>query len=240
MASRNVCLLVVVHRSSLRFSGNLFSGPIITPSGIKQPPGSFLDSAGKTGLIFGSANRGQGKTTTTCVSCHSLLPYALARPALRRISDDSPPTKLETKILEQTKDRVANWDRLDAAEFQLFYDFDEAKKKQSRGTEAILNALILRLMTAFRAGTSRASREESDLDSLGHADYHGHTKVRGTGLTSAWIHGNRQFALPRRSVAAIAAGAMPGNGWVPTSAIHRNDPVASRLPKHEFRDPEPA
>ena len=39
--------------------------------------------------------------------------------------------------------RVANWSQLDEVEYQLFYDFDEPKKKQSRGTEAILNALIL-------------------------------------------------------------------------------------------------
>ena len=32
---------------------------------------------------------------------------------------------------------VANWDQLDEVEYQLFYDFDEPKKKQSRSTEAV-------------------------------------------------------------------------------------------------------
>jgi hypothetical protein len=50
---------------------------------------------------------------------------------------------LETRILEQTRSRVSNWDKLDTPAFQLMYDFDEAKKKQSRGTEAVLNTLLL-------------------------------------------------------------------------------------------------
>jgi squalene-hopene/tetraprenyl-beta-curcumene cyclase len=103
----------------------------------------FLDRRGESWFNFGAAHRGQGPSSTTCVSCHSLLPYALARPVLRRICNESMPTKWETRILEQARRRVSNWDRLSEPTLQLYYDFDEDKKKQSRGTEAILNALIL-------------------------------------------------------------------------------------------------
>ena len=109
----------------------------------KAATARYLDGRAEDWFKFGSAYRGQGSTATSCVSCHSLLPYALARPVLRRLSNEKMPTKWETLILEQTKRRVSNWDQLDAAEFQLFYDFDDAKKKQSRGTEAVLNALLL-------------------------------------------------------------------------------------------------
>ena len=105
----------------------------------------YLDGRGENWFKFGSANRGEGASASQCVSCHSLLPYALARPVLRRLSNEKSPTEWETKILEQTKSRVANWDQLDEVEYQLFYDFDEPKKKQSRGTEAIFNALLLSL-----------------------------------------------------------------------------------------------
>ena len=64
-------------------------------------------------------------------------------PSFAGSSNEKLPTKLETRILEQTKFRVANWDKLDTETFQLMYDFDDAKKKQSRGTEAVLNALLL-------------------------------------------------------------------------------------------------
>jgi squalene-hopene/tetraprenyl-beta-curcumene cyclase len=105
--------------------------------------GVYLDGRGEAWFKFGAARRGQGATASSCVSCHSLLPYALARPVLRQISSESVPTELETRILEQTRRRVSNWDRLDSASIQLMYDFDDAKKKQSRGTEAVLNALLL-------------------------------------------------------------------------------------------------
>ena len=39
--------------------------------------------------------------------------------------------------------RVAHWGELDTPRFRLSYDFDERKKVESWGTEAILNALVL-------------------------------------------------------------------------------------------------
>lgn len=146
MASRNVFLL--------SFAWGLLAFVYAAPTlgGEKTPApwdrakaGQYLDRRGEEWFNFGSADRGQGPSKTTCVSCHTLLPYALARPALRRLSNEKMPTELETRILEQTKRRVSNWDRLDSEEFQLLYDFDEPKKKQSRGTEAVLNALLLSL-----------------------------------------------------------------------------------------------
>jgi hypothetical protein len=103
----------------------------------------YLDGRGEQWFNFGSSHRGAGATRSSCVSCHSLLSYALARPVLRQISNEKLPSKWETRILEQTRLRVANWDKLDTEAFQLMYDFDEAKKKQSWGTEAVLNALLL-------------------------------------------------------------------------------------------------
>jgi len=49
----------------------------------------------------------------SCVSCHTVLPYALARPALRRLAGAETPTPQETKLLAQIKRRVANWKLLD-------------------------------------------------------------------------------------------------------------------------------
>jgi squalene-hopene/tetraprenyl-beta-curcumene cyclase len=116
----------------------------------KSGAGQYLDRRGEDWFKFGAAFRGQGSSTTSCVSCHSLLPYALARPVLRRLSNESVATRWEQKILDQAKNRVSNWDQLDSPPFQLFYDFDDAKKKQSRGTESVLNALILSLDDRFQ------------------------------------------------------------------------------------------
>jgi squalene-hopene/tetraprenyl-beta-curcumene cyclase len=53
------------------------------------------------------------------------------------------PTEYETKFLERTKLRVERWADIDSPNLRLFYDFNEAKKKESWGTEAVLNAVVL-------------------------------------------------------------------------------------------------
>src|SRR5882724_8352545 len=79
-----------------------------------------------------------GQAETVCVSCHTSLPYALARPALRRAMKVSAFTALEMRLLEETTRRVESY-----GDHQPLYDHSESKKVESRGTEAVLNALIL-------------------------------------------------------------------------------------------------
>jgi squalene-hopene/tetraprenyl-beta-curcumene cyclase len=96
-----------------------------------------------------------GEGRTTCVSCHTVIPYALARPALRRAMNGSlstAPTLQEARLVDETSRRVQTYDT-----HQLLYDFDEDKKGESRGTEAVLYALIL---ASADAGQGR--RESSD------------------------------------------------------------------------------
>src|SRR5256886_9169880 len=79
---------------------------------------------------------GQGETA--CISCHTAVPYALSRPALRRAMHVATATPQEVRLLEGVIRRVETYDAL-----QPFYDFNEAKKTESRGTEAVINALVL-------------------------------------------------------------------------------------------------
>ena len=78
---------------------------------------------------------------TSCVSCHTTLPYALARPALRPALGETGPTMPEVDLLEDVGKRVALWN-----EIEPYYPDQTRglpKTSESRGTEAILNALIL-------------------------------------------------------------------------------------------------
>jgi squalene-hopene/tetraprenyl-beta-curcumene cyclase len=109
----------------------------------KEAAGQYLDERAKAWFAFANANRGEGETKTTCVSCHTASPYAIARPALRRLTGASQPTEFEQKLITQTKMRVEHWDELDSAKFGLLYDSDEQKIKEAWGTEAVLNAFIL-------------------------------------------------------------------------------------------------
>src|SRR5258707_15824839 len=79
---------------------------------------------------------GEGKTA--CVSCHTPLPYALARPALRRAMHVSASTAEETRLLDETTRRAESY-----RTHQLLYEMNDTKKAESRGTEAELNAGVL-------------------------------------------------------------------------------------------------
>jgi len=78
---------------------------------------------------------------THCVSCHTALPYALGRPALRAALGEQSPSATERKLLDNITKRVRLWNQVEP-----FYSDEQRgapKTAESRGTEAVLNALIL-------------------------------------------------------------------------------------------------
>jgi squalene-hopene/tetraprenyl-beta-curcumene cyclase len=46
---------------------------------------------------------------TFCVSCHTAVPYALSRPALRKVLAEAPPAVNERRLLENVMKRVRLW-----------------------------------------------------------------------------------------------------------------------------------
>ncbi|MGA2375032.1 MAG: hypothetical protein ABSF72_05895 [Candidatus Sulfotelmatobacter sp.] len=77
---------------------------------------------------------------TFCVSCHTALPYALARPALRAALAEQAPSINERKLIENVTKRVHLWKEIGPYYSDQGYDH---KTAESRGTESVLNALIL-------------------------------------------------------------------------------------------------
>jgi squalene-hopene/tetraprenyl-beta-curcumene cyclase len=78
---------------------------------------------------------------TSCVSCHTVLPYALSRAALRKALADDALSNNEGRLLDNVTKRVRLW-----KEVGPYYgdgDRNSSKATESRGTEAVLNALIL-------------------------------------------------------------------------------------------------
>ena len=73
-----------------------------------------------------------------CISCHTAVPYVLARPALRKMLGEKTPTAHETRILETVNARIAS-----IGNEQPYYDNNEDKKTESRGAEAVINAFVL-------------------------------------------------------------------------------------------------
>ena len=96
--------------------------------------------------------RAQRDHQTFCVSCHTAVPYALSRSALRMALRERTPSPEERRLLESVTKRVRLWH-----EVEPFYKDDDRgpyKSVESRGTESVLNALIL---SSHDAQTSQLS-----------------------------------------------------------------------------------
>jgi squalene-hopene/tetraprenyl-beta-curcumene cyclase len=131
---------------------------------------------------------------------------------------------------------VSNWDRLDSAEFQLYYDFDDAKKKQSRGTEAILNALILSFDDRLQGRRQTSDDTKKALailwtTQITQGQYKGSWEWLNFG-TEPWESDGARYL--GASLAAIAVGSAPGNGLSSNDrdSHERLDALRNYLKKH--------
>jgi squalene-hopene/tetraprenyl-beta-curcumene cyclase len=145
---------------------------------------------------------------TFCVSCHTVAPYALARPALRAALAEQAASPVERKLLDNVTKRVRMW-----KEVEPFYP-DETmgvpKTAESRGTESILNALIL---AAYDVPTGSLSPDARlALDNMWAQQLKtGEAKGAWSWLqfhNSPW-EGNSQYY--GAMLAAIAVGTAPAN-----------------------------
>jgi hypothetical protein len=118
-----------------------------------QLAAAYLDQRAGWWMAWPAASRDHG---TFCISCHTAAPYALSRPALREALHEAGPSVNEQRLLANITKRVRLW-----KEVGPFYG-DQSnganKTNEARGSEAVLNALIL---TSYdtRSGTlSKDSR----------------------------------------------------------------------------------
>lgn len=99
---------------------------------------AYLDGRITWWMNWPTAARDHG---TFCISCHTALTYSIARPSLRVSLSESTPSAGERQLLENVTKRVRLW-----SEVEPFYPDQTRgipKTAESRGTESILNALIL-------------------------------------------------------------------------------------------------
>ena len=97
---------------------------------------------------------------TACVSCHTALPYALARPSLRAALHENEPASPERKLLDDVVKRVRMW--RDVEPFYPDQTVGLPKTSESRGTEAVLNALVLATRDAAVGKPSDEARAAFD------------------------------------------------------------------------------
>jgi squalene-hopene/tetraprenyl-beta-curcumene cyclase len=124
-------------------AGSLFAAePPAATSGAPMPAGkaaaTYLDGRMSWWMSWPGSVRDHD---TFCVSCHTAVPYAMARPALRQALGEQGPSAVESRMLANVTKRVRLWEELEP--FYPDKTRGVPKTAESRGTESILNALIL-------------------------------------------------------------------------------------------------
>ena len=156
---------------------------------------------------------------TTCVSCHSALPYALARPALYSRLNEHGPSPSEARLLANVVKRVRAW-----KDMEPWYPDQTRglpKTAESRGTESVINAIVLSRRDAA-AGTLSADGRLALSNMWAQ-------QMRTGDLSGGWAwlsfklepwEGSKS-AYFGASLAAVAVGSAPG-GYASSSEIEKN------------------
>ena len=192
--------------------------PASTPTGSWSPKAAaaYLDYRETWWMTWPVAARDHD---TFCVSCHTAVPYALARPALHAALGEDAPAPGERKLLDSVTRRVRMWDAVKP--FYTDQNRGPHKTAQSRGTESVLNALILASYVA-RTGLLSADARTA-LDEMWALQ-----QTSGQ-LKGAWLwlqFDNEPFEAHDSdyygaALAAVAAGVAPG-GYIAEPTIQSN------------------
>jgi squalene-hopene/tetraprenyl-beta-curcumene cyclase len=167
---------------------------------------AYLDQRETTWMEWPGAARDHD---TFCVSCHTAVPYILSRPALRSALAENAPSVVERKLLDDVAKRVRLWNETDP--YYSDKEYQGSKAAESRGTEAVLNALILANYDAQNGRLSDVTRAAfSDMWALQETD--GASKGAWSWLQfgmEPWEAKDSQYY--GAALAAIAVGRAPEN-----------------------------
>src|SRR5262245_28440001 len=108
------------------------------PAWNPKAAGAYMDGRAAWWSTWPNAQRDRG---TFCVSCHTTVPYVLARPMLRRALGEPARSAPEVTLAENVSARVMAW--RDVAPFYPDQTRGIPKTSESRGTESIIDALVL-------------------------------------------------------------------------------------------------
>jgi squalene-hopene/tetraprenyl-beta-curcumene cyclase len=174
---------------------------------------AYLDGRAAWWSTWPNAARDHG---TFCVSCHTTLSYALARPALDHALAERQPGPVESKILNNLLTRVRTW--RDVEPFYPDQTRGIPKTSESRATEAVLNALVLANRDAQTGHLTADTRTA--------LDHMWALQMKTGDVSGAWTWLNFRYEpweSPNSpylgaSLAALAVGLAP-DGYVETADI---------------------
>ena len=135
---RAVILFSVVVVGAAVIGSTLQAGAPAEPGWNAKAAAQYLDQRAEWWTTWPNAARDRG---TYCMSCHTTLPYALARPALRGLLAESAPSSTEGKIIGNLLTRARNW--RDVEPWYPDQTRGIPKTSESRAIESVMNALVL-------------------------------------------------------------------------------------------------
>jgi len=174
---------------------------------------AYLDERATWWTTWPTAARDRG---TYCMSCHTTLPYALARPELRALLNEPGPSASEDKIVGNLLTRARQWH--DVEPWYPDQTRGIPKTSESRAIESVMNALVLSRRDAL-AGTLSADAKTA-------FEVMWALQMKTGPETGAWTwlnFGMDPWESPKSpyfgaSLAALAIGSAPG-GYVTSPEI---------------------
>jgi squalene-hopene/tetraprenyl-beta-curcumene cyclase len=199
------------------------------PAWSPRAAAAYLDGRMEWWLQWPNAQRDHD---TACVSCHTAVPYALARPALRGALGEHDLAAPERRMIDNVVKRVRMWK--DVEPFYPDQTRGLPKTSESRGTESVMNALIL---ATRDANTSPAALSEDARQALANMWA---LQFRAGDQTGAWAWLNFHYepwegndsAFFGASLAAVAVGTAPGEYAKTPDIQDRVGALRTYLQKH--------
>jgi hypothetical protein len=165
---------------------------------------AYLDRRMEWWIRWKASDRDHG---TFCFSCHTVVPYALARPMLRVPLAEETDAAPERQLMNDVRRRVQLWG--ESTPFYTDQYVGPGKSAESRGTEAVLSALML---AWDDARTGRLSPDT--VSAFDHMWAEQHTSGDNSGAwpwldfdLSPWESADAQYY--GAALAAIAVGVAP-------------------------------
>ena len=104
----------------------------------RQAAATYLDSREVWWQGWPRAQKDHG---TLCISCHTVVPYAMARPVLSHDLSETAMSPAEKTMFDSVEKRVTMWSQM--VPFYSDANNGPGKTAQAHSTEAVLNAVVL-------------------------------------------------------------------------------------------------
>jgi len=203
--------------------------PADPPAWSPRAAAAYLDGRMDWWLQWTGAQRDHD---TACVSCHTAVPYALARPVLRAALGEKDAAAPERRMLDNVVKRVRMWK--DVEPFYPDQTRGLPKTSESRGTESVMNALILATRDASATPPALSDETRQAFANMWALQF------RAGDRAGAWAWLNFHYEpweaddspFFGAALAAVAAGTAPGGYAKSPDVQERVDALRTFLAKH--------